>query len=74
LRQRRMAVRVRVAQAVGAAAIDTAVIAVAVVTIATGAVGVYELLMVLLLARPMWDFVQFLRDMAGPASADKHSA
>jgi hypothetical protein len=66
LRQRRMSVRVGVAQAVGAAAIDIGVVAVAAVSIASGAVGAFELLMVLLLARPMWDFVRFLRDMASP--------
>jgi len=66
VRQRRMSVRVKVPQAIGAAAIDMAVIAVAVVTIVNRTVGAYELLMVLLLARPMWDFVLFLRDIAGP--------
>jgi hypothetical protein len=64
-RQRRMSVRVGARQAVGAAAIDIAVIAAGVVTIATGAIGAYESVMVLLLARPMWDFVWFLRETAG---------
>ncbi|TMC74946.1 MAG: hypothetical protein E6J15_08200 [Chloroflexi bacterium] len=64
LRQRRMSVRVAAPYAVGALAIDITVIAVAVVTIVVQAVSLYETLMLLLLARPMWDFVQVLGNMA----------
>jgi len=66
LRQRRMSIRIEAAQAIVAAAIDIAVIAVAIVTIVIRSIGAYESLMLLLLARPMWDFVRVLRDMAGP--------
>ncbi len=66
LRGRRMSVQARVPQAVGAIAIDLAVIVLAVVTIIARAVGIYESLLLLLLARPMWDFVRVLRDMGGP--------
>jgi len=65
LRGRRMSVRAGRLQAAGAIGIDLAVIALAVVTIVVRAVGAYELLMLLLLARPMWDFVRVLRDMGG---------
>jgi len=68
LRGRRMSVRSGVPQAVGAIAIDVAVIGLAAVTIIVRAVGAYESLLILLLARPMWDFVRVLRDMAGPAA------
>ena len=64
LRGRRMSVRAGLPQAVGAIAIDVAVIALAVVTIVFRAIGAYESLLLLLLARPMWDFVRVLRDMA----------
>jgi hypothetical protein len=47
------------------------VIAVAVVTIVVQAVSAYEALMVLLLARPMWDFVQVLGDMARPEASSQ---
>jgi len=62
-----MSVRVAAPYAVGALAIDITVIAVAVVTIVLQAVSAYETLMVLRLARPMWDFVQVLGNMARPA-------
>jgi hypothetical protein len=65
-RQRRMSIRVGVPQAVGAVAIDVAITALAVVTIVVRSVGAYESLLLLLLARPMWDFVRVLRDMTGP--------
>ena len=68
LRGRRMSVRSGVPQAVGAIAIDVAVIGLAAVTIIVRAVGAYESLLILLLARPMWDFVRVLRDMAGPTA------
>ena len=68
-RQRRMSIRVPPPYAVGAVAIDITVIAVAVVTIVLQAVSAYESLMVLLLARPMWDFVRVLGDMARPEAS-----
>ena len=71
LRQRRMSIRVAPPYAIGAIAIDIAVIAFAVVTIVIQAVSAYEALTVLLLARPMWDFVQVLSDMAGPEASRK---
>jgi Na+-transporting NADH:ubiquinone oxidoreductase subunit NqrD len=75
LRQRRMSIRVATPQAVGALAIDVTVVTLAVVTVVVQAVSAYESLMVLLLARPMWDFVRVLGDMARPeASKDaRHS-
>ena len=66
LRGRRMSVRSSVPQAVGAIAIDVAIIGLAVVTIVVRATSAYESVLLLLLGRPMWDFVQVLRDMAGP--------
>ena len=66
LRQRRMSIRVAAPYAVGAIAIDLTVIVFAAATILIQAVSAYEALMVLLLARPMWDFVQVLSDMARP--------
>src|SRR6266851_6416131 len=70
LRGRRMSVHAGVAQAVGAIAIDLVAIALAVVTVVVRASGAYEALLLLLLARPMWDFVRVLRDMAGPDVPD----
>jgi len=66
VRQRRASVRVGRIQAVGAGAIDFASAIVAVLTIVLGGIGLYEALMLLLLARPMWDFVRVLRDMGSP--------
>jgi|GEM_PF-6942801 len=66
LRQRRAAIRVGKFQAVGAVVIDFALVIVAISTIVMGAVGLYEALLLLLLARPMWDFVRVLRDIGGP--------
>lgn len=57
VRQRRATINVGWTQAVGAAAIDLASAVVAVLTIVFGAFGLYEILLILLLARPMWDFV-----------------
>ncbi len=54
------------AEAVGAVGIDVAITALAVFTIVLRSVGVYESLLLLLLARPMWDFVRVLRDTTGP--------
>jgi hypothetical protein len=71
LRQRRMSIRVAAPHALGAIAIDVAVIAFAVVTIVVQAISAYESLMVLLLARPMWDFVGVLGDMARPEASSK---
>src|SRR2546425_2104001 len=71
LRQRRMSIRAAAPQAVGAIAIDVAVIACAVVAIVVQVVSAYESLMVLLLARPMWDFVRVLGDMARPEASSK---
>jgi uncharacterized membrane protein YgdD (TMEM256/DUF423 family) len=65
-RQRSMGVRVGRAHALGFIALDLMAIALAVVTFVTESVGTYEVLMVLLLARPMWDFVRVLRSLAGP--------
>src|SRR5712692_7494724 len=65
-RQHRMSIRVGVPQAVGAVAIDVALIALAVATIVLRLVGLYESLLLLLLARPMWDFVRVLRDTTVP--------
>lgn len=70
-RQRRLSVRSERLQAVGSVAIDIAAVALAVVTIVVRAVGVYEALLILLLARPMWDFVRVLRDMGGPDVPNK---
>ncbi len=63
LRQRRLSVRAGLPQAIGAVAIDLAAVVLAVVTIVARAVGVYEALLLVLLARPMWDFIRVLRDM-----------
>jgi hypothetical protein len=71
LRQRRMSIRAAAPHALGAIAIDLAVIAFAVVAIVVQAVSAYESLMVLLLARPMWDFVGVLGDMARPGASTK---
>jgi len=51
--------------AVGAAVIDFLAVILA-VAIIVRAVSVFEVLLLLLLARPMWDFVRVLRDMSGP--------
>ena len=66
LRQRRTAIRVGRLQSVGAVVIDLATVVLAVVTIVVRAVGGYEALLLLLLARPMWDFVGVLREMGSP--------
>src|SRR5229473_1618867 len=63
-RQRRLSVRTPWPHAVVAVGIDLAAVALAVVTIVLRAVGIYEALLLLLLARPMWDFVRVLRDIA----------
>ncbi len=65
-RQQRMSIRVGVPQAVVAVTIDVAITALAVVTIVLGSIGAYEFLLLLLLARPMWDFVRVLRETTGP--------
>jgi hypothetical protein len=65
-RQRRLSVRTGLPHAVGAVAIDIAAVIFAVITIVVRAVGIYEVLLLLVLARPMWDFVRVLRDMGGP--------
>ena len=62
-RQRRLSVRTPWPHAVVAVGIDLAAVALAVVTIVLRAVGIYEALLLLLLARPMWDFVRVLRDI-----------
>ncbi len=62
-RQRRLSVRTPWPPAVVAVGIDLAAVALAVVTIVLRAVGIYEALLLLLLARPMWDFVRVLRDI-----------
>jgi putative flippase GtrA len=66
VRQRRTSVRVGRLQSVGAVVIDVATVVLAVVTIFIRAAGAYEVLLLLLLARPMWDFVGVLREMGGP--------
>jgi len=66
LRQRRTSIRVRLPQAIGAVVIDLATVVLAVVTIVVRTVGLYEGILVLLLARPMWDFVRVLHDMGSP--------
>lgn len=66
MRQRRTSVRVDRLQGTGAIVIDLASIVLAVMTIVIRAVGTYEALLLLLLARPMWDFVRVLREMGGP--------
>lgn len=66
VRQRRTSVRVGRLQSVGAVVIDLATVVLAVVTIVIRAAGGYEALLLLLLARPMWDFVGVLREMGGP--------
>ncbi len=66
LRQRRTSVRVDRLQGAGAIVIDLGSIVLAVITIVIRAVGTYEALLLLLLARPMWDFVRVLREMGGP--------
>lgn len=71
LRQRRMSIRVAAPQAVGAVAIDMTVIAFAIVSIVVQSVSAYESLMVLLLARPMWDFVGVLGDTVRPEASSK---
>jgi hypothetical protein len=64
-RQRRLSVRSGLIQAVGAISIDLAAVTLAIITIVLRAVGIYEALIILLLARPMWDFVRVLRDIGG---------
>lgn len=71
LRQRRTSVSVGRLQAVGAGVIDLASFVLAALTIIAGSVGMYEALLLLLLARPMWDFVRVLRDMGGPDVPNK---
>jgi hypothetical protein len=66
LRQRRMSVPIGARQAIGAGAIDLAIVVLAVVIIVVGKVGAYEALLLLLIARPMWDFVRVLRAMGDP--------
>jgi hypothetical protein len=73
-RQRQLSVRIAVPQAIGAAVIDLAAVGLAVVTIVVRAVGIYETLLLMLLARPMWDFVRVLRDMGGPDVPSKPNA
>jgi hypothetical protein len=72
VRQRRMSIRAAAPHAFGAVAIDVTVIVFAIVTIVgVQAVSAYESLMVLLLARPMWDFVWVLGNMARPEASSK---
>jgi hypothetical protein len=66
-RQRSMGVRVGRADAIGFVLLDLTAMALAIVTVVTESVGAYELLMLLILARPMWDFVRVLRSLAGPS-------
>src|SRR5260370_21083650 len=72
-RQRRLSVRTGLPHAVGAAVIDLAAVELAVVTIVVRAVLIYEALLVLLLARPMWDFARFVRDMCRPNTTIKRN-
>ena len=72
-RQRRLSVRTGLPHAVGAAVLDLAAVVLAVVTIVGRAVGIYEALLVLLLARPMWDFVRVLRDMGRSDTPSKRN-
>ena len=65
-RKRSMGVRITRAEAVGFVALDAAAIMFAVVTVTTQSVGMYEVLMLLVLTRPMWDFVRVLGSLAGP--------
>lgn len=71
LRQRRASIRVGVPHAIVAVAIDVVAVGVAIVTIIVRAVGLYEALLLLLLARPMWDFVRVLRDMGSTNAPTK---